>query len=113
LPAAINMTRQFLTGADINLHPVMHVGYDDDQTMASARMERALEGLRGYHREWDPEAKRFKDRPEHTWESDIADGIRTVACGFKPGRTGNLVGPDGRPLRRSPSGVRIADGAGE
>lgn len=43
------------------------------------RCARGLEGLRGYHHEYDEAGKRFLDNPAHTWHSNPADAFRTFA----------------------------------
>lgn len=102
LTAAIQQTRTFLTRCVINTEVDPFPGESREE--AKGRMMRALTALRMYHREWDPQAKRFRDKPEHDWCSDVADGLRTVACGHRDPR--GQADPDGKPRR----GVRIADG---
>lgn len=105
LPAAINQTRTFLASAVVNtLEPVPFPGETREQ--ARERMQRAMEGLRGYHRQWNDAASRFDDKPKHTWHSNIADGLRTVACGYRPGReTSGAPGVYGGRVARYAEGV--------
>lgn len=47
------------------------------------RCAAGIEALRGYHREWDDEAKIFLDNPVHDWCSHPADAWRSVALTWK------------------------------
>jgi len=40
--------------------------------------EFGVNACRQYHYEWDDDKKMFRDRPEHDWTSDHADGLRYV-----------------------------------
>jgi hypothetical protein len=54
-------------------------------------MQRAIDAIRGYHREWDEKRQTFKDAPTHDWTSDYADSLRYLAVGRRPFR-GALAG---------------------
>jgi len=49
----------------------------------SENCEYGLEVLRNYHYEWDEEARRFKDMPEHDWSSHGASAFRTLALSWR------------------------------
>jgi hypothetical protein len=57
---------------------------DESPETAAARMERALNALKGYRREWDEKLQRFKDAPLHDWTSHTADSLRYLARGRQP-----------------------------
>ena len=57
--------------------------------------EKGLQSLRHYHREWDDEAKMFKDTPQHDWSSHDADAWRSVALSWKLPRVAD--GPEAEP----------------
>ena len=42
-----------------------------------------IEGLRHYHKEFDPKIKEWKARPHHDWSSHPCDAMRTGAVGRK------------------------------
>lgn len=46
---------------------------------ATEAVERGLECLRQYRREWDDDKKVFRDRPLHDWTSHAADAFRYLA----------------------------------
>lgn len=53
-----------------------------------------LDGLRSYHREWDDNLKKFKDKPKHDWASNHADAFRSLAVGFmlpQPAMSGPII----------------------
>lgn len=82
LLSAINAVRRFLPNVEFNTEPLPFMGEDMDQ--ARARMQRGLDCLRMYHREWSTDLKKFHDHPKHDWASNGADGFRTLARGHKP-----------------------------
>jgi hypothetical protein len=47
------------------------------------RTEKGLNSLRHYHREWDPELRKYSDTPKHDWSSHDADGFRTLALSWR------------------------------
>ena len=51
-----------------------------------------LDALTQYQREWDDDAKCFKDKPLHNWTSHAADAFRYMAVGWR--KTGKLERPD-------------------
>jgi phage terminase large subunit len=53
---------------------------------ARARMQRGLDALRQYRREWDERLQRFRDKPTHDWSSHHADAFRYLAKGRRPFR---------------------------
>ena len=46
------------------------------------RTEKGLDALRLYHRDWDPVARAFKQKPRHDWTSHAADAFRYLAIGL-------------------------------
>lgn len=78
----INAVRQMLPLCEFNTSPVPLPGETPDQ--AKNRMQRALDALRQYRREWDEKLQRFKDSPLHDWTSHTADAMRYLARGRKP-----------------------------
>jgi phage terminase large subunit len=83
----IQAVRTLLPVCEFNVQPLPHM--KDDGAMetpdeARARMERALDALRMYRREWDEKLATFRDAPLHDWTSDYADGFRYLARGRKP-----------------------------
>ena len=48
----------------------------------SPAVERLLDGLSNYRREWNPKLKVFMDRPKHDWASNPADSFRYFAIGW-------------------------------
>jgi len=87
LNSAINAVRLFLNQCEFTTDPIPFPG--EDRAQAKARMQRGLDTLRMYHREWSPELKKFHDKPKHDWASHGADGFRTLARGYR----GLSVGP--------------------
>lgn len=47
------------------------------------KVQRLLDGLAGYRREYDDKTKRFRDTPVHDWASDIADSMRYLSVGWR------------------------------
>lgn len=47
------------------------------------RCKLGLNALRHYHREWDPELKKYLDTPKHDWSSHPADAWRTLSLSWK------------------------------
>lgn len=78
----INAVRQILPLCEFNTKPIPHD--DETQEEATARMERALDALRMYHREYDDKLKTFRDAPKHDWTSDYADSFGYMAAHKKP-----------------------------
>lgn len=50
----------------------------------SPQVDRGLDSLRSYEREYDAKMKRFKDNPKHNWASHGADGFRILAVNWEP-----------------------------
>jgi hypothetical protein len=92
LNSAINATREFLVTCEFGTVPMPML--DETQEEANARMDRGIECLRMYHREWSADLKKFHDKPKHDWASHGADAYRTLARGHKP------------LLNRQPTGAR-------
>jgi phage terminase large subunit len=82
LNSAINATREFLMRCEFGTRPLPM--FDEKQDDANRRMERGLDCLRMYHREWSDDLRKFHDRPKHDWASHGADAFRTLARGHKP-----------------------------
>ncbi len=78
----IQAVRQMLPMCEFNTTPIPFDGETIEQ--ARQRMQRALDALRQYRREWDEKRQCFKDAPLHDWTSDYADGIRYLARGKRP-----------------------------
>ena len=49
----------------------------------SLKCQKGLEALASYHKEYDDQAKTFKDRPDHDWSSHASDAFRYFAVGHK------------------------------
>jgi phage terminase large subunit len=78
----ISAVRTMLPLCEFNTKPL---AFDDETTeQAEARMERALNAMRMYRREWDDKLQKFKDSPLHDWTSHTADAMRYLARGRKP-----------------------------
>lgn len=60
-----------------------------------------LQALRHYHREWDPDLKKYTDIPVHDWSSHPADAWRTVALTWQPSRLTVPEQPD-QPIVATP-----------
>jgi phage terminase large subunit len=78
----INAVRNLLPLCEFNTHPIPFA--DETPEQAIARMDRALNALRQYRREWDERLQKFKDAPLHDWTSHTADALRYLARGRKP-----------------------------
>jgi hypothetical protein len=78
----INAVRQLLPLCEFNVEPIPFIG--EDLVAAKARMQRAIDAIRQYHREWDSKLQKFKDAPLHDWTSHTADSLRYLARGKKP-----------------------------
>jgi phage terminase large subunit len=78
----INAVRQMLPLCEFNTQPIPFS--DETPEQAVARMERALNAMRMYRREWDDKLQKFKDEPLHDWTSHTADGKRYLARGRRP-----------------------------
>lgn len=48
----------------------------------SPAVQRLLDGLANYRREWNPKLKVFMDRPQHDWASNPADSFRYFAIAW-------------------------------
>jgi len=64
--------------ADINSARKLIVKSVFDET----RCERGIDGLRNYRRQWDDDAKQYRQKPLHDWASDPADAFRTLAVNW-------------------------------
>lgn len=58
---------------------VFHSG-DDER---GARMQLGVDGLKSYRREWDEEAKRFRDNPVKDWAEHIGSAFRYLGLAWK------------------------------
>jgi hypothetical protein len=78
----INAVRQMFQLVEFNTEPMPF----DDETVeqAKGRMDRALNAMRMYRREWSEKLQRFGDAPLHDWTSNTADAMRYLARGRKP-----------------------------
>lgn len=77
LSVAINFTRNFLHNCEFTTEPVPFAG--EDMEHARLRMQRGLDTLRLYHREWSDKNRKYHDKPKHDWTSHGADAFRTLA----------------------------------
>lgn len=82
LASAINATREFLVTCEFGTIPIPFL--EESQEDANMRMQRGLDCLRMYHREWSQELKKFHDKPKHDWASHGSDAFRTMARGYRP-----------------------------
>jgi phage terminase large subunit len=78
----IGAVRSLLPLCEFNTQPIPFP--DETPEQAHARMDRALNALRQYRREWDEKLQKFKDAPLHDWTSHTADALRYLARGRKP-----------------------------
>lgn len=77
LLVAINHTRNFLATCEFTTDPMPFPG--EDQERARLRMQRGLDALRQYHREWSDKLRKYHDKPKHDWSSHAADAFRGLA----------------------------------
>ncbi len=82
ISTGIKATREFLLTCEFGTQPLPFL--DETQEEANARMQRGLDCLRMYHREWAADLRKFHDRPKHDWASHGADAFRTLARGHRP-----------------------------
>lgn len=61
------------------------------------KVQRLLDGLYAYRREFDDKMKRYKDTPVHDWASDIADSMRYLSIGWRD--YGSYSGDVGRRIK--------------
>ena len=47
------------------------------------KLDKLLDGLRSYRREYDEKMRRFRDKPLHDWASDIADSFRYLSIAWR------------------------------
>lgn len=80
----IQAGRKLIREAEFNVNPVALMG--EDIETARARLQRGMDCLRSYRREWSEKNQAFKDRPLHDWASNGADAWRYLAVGLKPPR---------------------------
>lgn len=78
----IQAARQIMGHIEWNEAPIPLDGETQDD--ARERMQRALDAIRQYRRDWDERRQCFKDAPVHDWTSDYADALRYLARGRKP-----------------------------
>lgn len=78
----INAVRQLFSLLEFNTEPIP---FDDEEPeQAKTRVNRALDALRLYRREWSEKLQRFGDAPLHDWTSNTADALRYLARGRQP-----------------------------
>lgn len=73
----INVTRNFMATCEFTTDPMPFPG--EDQERARLRMQRGLDALRQYHREWSDKLRKYHDKPKHDWSSHAADAFRGLA----------------------------------
>lgn len=78
----INAVRAMLALCEFNTEPLPFA--DETVEQARTRMDRAINALRQYRREWDEKLQKFKDAPLHDWSSHTADAFRYLARGRRP-----------------------------
>jgi phage terminase large subunit len=100
----IQAVRRLFPMLEFNAHPIPlfieDEGREETQEEADQRMNRGLDALRGYHKEWDEKRQTFKDAPYHDWTSDYADALRYLARGWK-----NLSHPNQRHQQSRPRAI--------
>lgn len=70
------------------------------------RCEKGLESLKHYHREWDDDAKVFRDSPVHDWSSHDADAFRYLSlCWRQPSNNAPSTTMHGRLMAGSVGGM--------
>lgn len=52
----------------------------------ATKCDLGIQALRHYHREWDPDLKKYNDTPVHDWSSHPADAWRTVGLTWRPSK---------------------------
>lgn len=87
IDSGIAAARNLFPSIEFNATPLPWPSFDggepESPDEARQRMNRALDALRMYRREWDEKRQCFKDSPLHDWTSDYADGLRYLAKGKK------------------------------
>jgi hypothetical protein len=87
LSVAINHVRVFLNTVEFTTDPFPFPG--EDKESARLRMQRGLDTLRLYHREWSDKLRKYHDKPKHDWTSHGADAFRTLARAAQRPMTGS------------------------
>lgn len=77
----IQAVRKLLPTVHFTTQPLPVNGETED--MARMRMERGIDAIRQYQREWSDDLRTFKDRPLHDWTSHAADAFRYLALGLR------------------------------
>lgn len=77
----IQAVRQMFPLIEFNANPLPF--RDESLVQAKARMDRAIDAMRGYRRKWNEASQRFDDHPFHDWTSNTADSLRYLARGRK------------------------------
>jgi len=55
------------------------------------KVQRLIDGLYAYRREFDDKTKRYRDIPVHDWASDIADSMRYLSVGWRDYASGSAT----------------------
>ncbi len=94
----INAVRQMFPLVELNTDPLPF----DDETPQQARdrMERGINALKMYRREWNDKLQTFNDNPLHDWTSDFADALRYLGRGRQPFPGPNTHAPIKYPARK-------------
>lgn len=61
-------------------------------TFNQPKVQRLIDGLYAYRREFDDKTKRYRDTPVHDWASDIADSMRYLSIGWRDEGFGAEIG---------------------
>lgn len=70
------------------------------RTFIDAKLNRLIEALKQYQRDWDERSKTWRSRPKHDWTSHSADSVRYLFVGYR-----EVEDDWGAPLRRNLRGV--------
>jgi hypothetical protein len=70
------------------------------RTFIDAKLNRLIEALKQYQRDWDDKSKTWRSRPKHDWTSHTADSVRYFFVGYR-----KTEDDWGKPLRRNLGGI--------
>ena len=77
----------------------------------NSRVERGLDGLRNYRREWDDERKTFREKPVKDWSEHIGSAFRYLGLSWRdvtPPKQENSK-PSGLQYQVTPSGQVVGN----
>lgn len=81
LDDGIQAVRSLLPRCYFSAQPIPVNG--ESEADAKQRMDRGLDALRQYQREWSDSLMTFRDKPLHDWTSHPADAFRYLALGIR------------------------------